>query len=82
VTLAIDFHEDLVEVPAPVRMHSHPIDPLAPDLGRKHRPEPVPPKTYRFMAEIDAALGQQVLDVAQRQRIFDVHHHHQPDHLL
>jgi hypothetical protein len=32
------------------------------------------------MADVDAALEQQVLDVAQRQRVADVHHDHQPDH--
>ena len=26
MTLAVDLHEDLVEVPAPVRVRSHPID--------------------------------------------------------
>jgi len=30
---------------------------------------------------IDGALEQQVLDVPQRQRVTDIYHHHQPDHL-
>ena len=33
------------------------------------------------MAQIDAALEQQVLDIAQRQREAHIHQHHQPDHL-
>jgi hypothetical protein len=33
------------------------------------------------MADVDAALEEQVLDLAQRQRIADIHHHHEADHL-
>jgi hypothetical protein len=32
------------------------------------------------MADVDPALGQEILDVAQRQRVPDVHHHDQTDH--
>jgi hypothetical protein len=31
------------------------------------------------MADVDPALGQQILDVAQRQRVLHVHHHDQAD---
>jgi len=31
------------------------------------------------MTDVDAALEQQVLDLAQRQRIPDVHHHREAD---
>jgi hypothetical protein len=33
------------------------------------------------MADVDAMLEQQVLDIAQRERVADVHHDDQPDHL-
>ena len=33
------------------------------------------------MADVDPALGQQILDVAQRQRVSHVHHHDQTDDL-
>ena len=36
---------------------------------------PVPPEPYRLVADIDTALEQQVLDLAQRQRVPDIHHH-------
>ncbi len=36
------------------------------DLGGKQRAEPVPPEPYRLVADIDTALEQQVLDLAQR----------------
>ena len=65
--LAIDFHVDLVEAPPPVGVAPHPVDPLLADLGGEHRAEPVPPKPHRLLADVDATLEQQVLDVAQRQ---------------
>ena len=33
------------------------------------------------MADVDPALEQQVFQIAQRQRIANVHHHHEADHL-
>ena len=44
-----------------------------PDLRGEHRAEPVPPEPYRLVADIDTALEQQVLDLAQRQRVPDIH---------
>ena len=44
-------------------------------LRGKHLAEPVPPEPYRLVADIDTALEQQVLDLAQRQRVPDIHHH-------
>ena len=48
---------------------------------RKHPPEPVLPEPQGLMSDVDAALMQEVLDVAQRQRVADVHHHRQADDL-
>ncbi|EAQ23117.1 hypothetical protein ROS217_02660 [Roseovarius sp. 217] len=36
------------------------------DLGSEHGAEPVPPEPDRLMADVDAALVQQILDVAKR----------------
>ena len=44
-------------------------DPLLPDLGGEHRAKLVPPKPDRIMADVDPALGQEILDVAQRRRV-------------
>jgi hypothetical protein len=33
------------------------------------------------MADVDAALMQKILDLAQRQRIADLHHHRQANYL-
>lgn len=37
--------------------------PLA-DLGGEHRAKPVPPKPDGLVADVDPALGQEILDVA------------------
>ena len=52
-----------------------------PDRGRKHRTEPVPPVPNHLVADVDAPLEQNILDLSQRQRIADIHHHHETDHL-
>ena len=57
------------------------INPPLSDLRREHRTEPVPPEPHRLVADVDASLEQNILDLAQRQRITDVHHHYEPDHL-
>ena len=77
---ATNLDDHLVEVPAPAA-RSHPFDPALPDLGRKHWPEALPPEPDRFMADLNAALMQQILDVAERQRETDVQHHRQADDL-
>ena len=78
VLLAMDLHKDLVQMPTPMA-RSHPLDTPLADLRGKHWPEPMPPKPHRLMADVDAALVQKVLDVSQRQREPDIHHHSQAD---
>ena len=51
------------------------------DLRGEHRAEPVPSKTHRFVADVDAALVQQVFDIAKGEREPDIHHHGQADDL-
>ena len=62
--LAIDTHEHLVQVPAPLWVWSAMNSPL-PDLCGEQRTEPVPTEPHRLMTNVDATLGQQVLDLAQ-----------------
>ena len=50
-----------------------------PDLRGEHRTEPVPPEANRPVANVDAALEQQALDLTERQRIADIHHHREAD---
>jgi hypothetical protein len=58
----IDLYKNLVQVP--VRLRPHALHPLVPDFGRKHRPKPVPPVPYGFMAHLNPAFVQQILNVA------------------
>ena len=44
--------------------------PFLSDLGGEHRAKPVPPKPHRLIADVDPPLGQEILVVAQRQRVF------------
>jgi hypothetical protein len=37
-----------------------------PDLSGKHRTKPVPPEPNRLVAEVDAALEEEIFDLAQR----------------
>jgi len=65
MSFTIDPDENLVQVPAPAGMRIV-LDAALPDFRGKHRTEPVPPKSHRLVADIDTALEQQVLDLAQR----------------
>src|SRR5579863_5727549 len=78
---AVDLHKHLIHVPAPLSIAPHVRDPLLADLGGEHRPKPVPPKPDGLVTDVDPALRQEILDVAQRQRVSHVHHHDQTDDL-
>jgi hypothetical protein len=75
VALAVDLHEHLIQMPAPLVAIAHRLHPPATDLGSEQLAKSVPPKPHRLMADVDATLVQQILDVAQRQREPDLHHH-------
>jgi hypothetical protein len=47
------------------------LEPVAPDLGGKHRAEPVSPVSQGFVADLGATHVQQVFDIAKRQREAD-----------
>ena len=79
--LAVDLHKHLIQMPTPLGEAAQTRNPVLSDLCREHRAKPVPPKSDGFMADVDPALGQEILDVAQRQRVSHVHHHDQTDDL-
>jgi len=81
VHLAVDLHENLVQVPLPVRKGSHPTDPVSADLCCKHRAKSVPPITHSFVADLDAALVQKIFNIAKRKRKPNIHHDGQTDDL-
>ena len=80
VSLAVDFHEHLIQMPAPLAGF-HARNPPLSDLGREHRTEPMPPKSHSFMAHINPALMQQIFHIAERQRKPHEHHNRQADDL-
>jgi hypothetical protein len=50
-----------LQVPSPLRIASVVPDSPLPDLGREHWTEPVPPEPYGLMADVYAALEQEIL---------------------
>src|SRR5208282_6118430 len=54
----------LIQMPSPLSEAAHVRHPLLHDLCGEHRAKPVPPKSDRLMADVDSALGQQILNVA------------------
>jgi hypothetical protein len=62
VHLAVDFHEDLVQVPFPFA-GLHALDTTSLYLGREHRAETVPSEANSFVADFDTALMKQVFNV-------------------
>ncbi len=83
--LAIDFHEDFVQVPAPLGKGSQVRRPLLLDLTSEDWTETVPPEAYRAkhraVADIEPALEEKVFELPRRQRITEVNHHREADHL-
>lgn len=78
---AVDPHEHLAEAPAPMRERPHRLGPAATDLGRKDGAKPPPPEARRLVRDIDTALVQKVLDVAQRKWVANVHYYREADDL-
>src|SRR5208282_2485982 len=78
--LAADLHEDLIQVPTPLGEAAYARNPPFSDLSSEYRAKPVQPILDCLMGDVDPTLGQEILDVAQRQRVPHVHHHDQTDH--
>ena len=76
--LAVDTHKHLVQVPAPARIRMV-LDSALSDLRCEQWAETVSPEPHRLVADTDTALEQQVLDLAQRQRVPNIHHHREAD---
>ena len=52
-----------------------------PDLRGKQRTKAVPPIPHGLMADLDAALEQEIFDLSQRQRVSDIQHHREANDL-
>ena len=62
---AIDLHENLIQVPLPLRVLAHVRRPLRSDLAGEDWTKPVDPKTNAFVADVDPTLMQKVFDIAK-----------------
>ncbi len=81
MSLAIDPHENLIQMPAPLRPGPHLCGTLLLDFSCERRAEPIPPEPHGLVANIDPSFMKQVLDLPQRQRKSNTHHHGQADDL-
>ena len=79
VRLTVDLLVHLVEMPTPAAHLTQPIRSLSADFGSEQWTEPVPPVAYRLVADLDATLMEEVLDVPKGQREPHVEHHCQAD---
>jgi hypothetical protein len=64
VPLAVDLHEHLTQVPQPPTA-PHALNTALSDLGSEQRTKPVPSKSYRLMADFDAALVHKVFHISE-----------------
>ena len=81
VDLAVDLHEDLIQMSLPIRVTAHSLSSAPADFGGEKRAEPVPPKPDRLVADIYPAFVQKVLDVSKRKWKPNIHHDRQSDNL-
>ena len=81
VSLAIDPHEHFVQVPLQLGISAALVDTLFTDLSGKYWTKSIPPEADRFMADIDAALVEKVLNISKRKWIPNIHHYRQADDL-
>ncbi len=61
----VDLHEDLVQIPLPVRMSTKLLHAPFTNFNREHRSKTVPPETDRFMADIDPAFEQKIFYIPE-----------------
>ena len=78
--LAVDADGHLIKMPAPVRPVAQ-VDPPPLDLPPNSGPMRFHQVPYRLVADVDTALEQQILDLSQRQRVAELHHHREWEYL-
>lgn len=79
--LAIKLHVRLVEVPASLPEAVHARDALPPNVASEEWSAPVIQHPHCLVADIVAALEQEIFDVPQRQREPHIHHRFKADNL-
>lgn len=79
--LAIDFHEEFVQLPLTLVAIPHRLHPPAPDLGAKHPAKSDRSYPIKLVTNLDPTLIQKVLEDSKRQREPDAVNHRQADGL-
>ena len=62
---AIDLYEDLIQVPLPLSVLAHENRSLLSDFASECRAKSIDPESHALVANVDAALVEQVLDIAK-----------------
>ena len=61
--IAVDLHENFVQMPLPVGPGSQPLDAVPTGLGRDHRTKPVPPEADGFVAQVNVAFMKRIFGI-------------------
>ena len=78
---SIDLHENLIQMPLPIRISTKLLDSILADFFGEHRAKPVPPEPDSFMADIDAAFMEKIFQDSKKERKPNIQHHRQADDL-
>jgi hypothetical protein len=68
-----------MKVVSPITVPTHPAHLIFTDLCGKQQTKAVPPKSNRFMADVDAAFVQQIFHISKQKQKQDVHHYSKAD---
>lgn len=81
VSLPTDLHEDLIQMPLPLRRLPHSFRTALPYFVSEVSSKTVDPMPHRLVADVDATFVKKVFDVPQGQREADIHHNRKLDDL-
>ncbi len=74
--VAVELHVYLVEMPTPTADAAHLANARPANVSREQWAKSVPPEAHSLVADVEASLGKQVLDVPQAEWVPYVHQHH------
>lgn len=72
--LAVDLHENLTQIPLPIRVRRQPLNPVSTDFGCVYWTKYGPLEPAGLMGHIGATLAQKIFDNAKRKGKPDVQH--------
>jgi hypothetical protein len=80
--LAIDLYENLIQMPLLLGELTEMAGSLSPNLASKQSPKPVNPEPNAFVANVYTTFMKYVLNISQRKREADIHHHCELDNFM